>query len=371
MRNHSTTVDRRSIGKADSPLKKNLNPPTAKLQLLLLTSQRPFYFDFGPDPDAPMGPKNELSMPYLYGLDYVLNYFQSSYSLFQLAILLDQTLPKIMEVTEGFDQFLKDNSGQISAHKVFQKTFFRGDQLLTKKETYRVTRFKTLIKFFNRNKKSTNYKKLVRKHLFPYKLDEGVDKPPALCNFDLGLYQNSIFIIDRNILKGHSFGLRDQHNNSFMAHSSQKFVDPRPLGQTTYIKGDARVRGASMCLFPEAKKQMVFWGSETLDPGQLIYHLLQYKIYEAKNTSEVDQLLKFGRYLFLVDPIRLYYESDRGSVRHLQKLLQIKIPIFHVTDLGKIWGYSRFKGERGHFILDGRHQGILSCQRDMKKKSTY
>lgn len=122
-----------------------------------------------------------------------------------------------------------------------------------------------------------------------------------------------------------------------------------------------------MCYF-ESKNQLhslAFLASDSRDPGQHLYHLFKLNLEKVITTSDLDTLIKFSRHLFLTNPLRLIYESHRGSEKQLTELLKLNIPIYNANNLGNIIGLlidQKNEKKSHHFILDDRHEGHLSCQ---------
>ena len=105
---------------------------------------------------------------------------------------------------------------------------------------------------------------------------------------------------------------------------------------------------------------MILASSNSRDPGQHLYHLIEYGLQEMNEIQKLDGLLKFSRHLFLKNPIRLILESERSSANQLTELLKLNMPIYNSEKLGKIWGYLKVK-KKQHFIIDNRRSGEISC----------
>ncbi|MCO4795058.1 MAG: hypothetical protein KC493_15180, partial [Bacteriovoracaceae bacterium] len=66
------------------------------------------------------------------------------------------------------------------------------------------------------------------------------------------------------------------------------------------------------------------------------------------------------RHLFLQNPNRLLYESEKGSKDQLANFLKLDFPIYHKQNLGLVYGHALVKNKNS-FILDHRGRGAQNC----------
>jgi len=330
-------------------IRPDLNSPTAKLQVLLhLNGQEKYYNAYL---------EQGLGFPYFYLLEHLLTTYKSRYSLIELTAIYDQNMKSNFKVTSGFANFLESKKSSLTKHSIFEKTYLRGDETLKKSERIPKVTLTGFVKHYLKNKKKNNYE--LKEFLFSYK--ENSSFVPK-CNFDMNLYDNSIFLINKKKVQGNVFGLKEREN-AFMAISSQLISEIKPLLNSSLLEGSSNSRSAALCMFKDRfKPQSNLWliSSDSRDPGQHLYHLLKYGIEDVKQVSEIDQMLKFSRHLFLKNPVRLIIESRRSDQKQIEELLKLNIPVYNAKSLGKIWGY--FKNDnQASFILDARQPGELSC----------
>jgi len=330
-------------------LRPDLSSPSAKLQVLIKIDGKEEYLN--------SYSKSDNSFPFLNGLESLLIKYKSKHSLLKLASLLDKYFKESLYASKDFSIFLNNNKNKILEHKKLQTTFTRGDETLKEHESIPKFKIANLISIFYEQKKETSYK--IKNFLFSF---DKLYKSVPQCNFDMGLYNDSLFLINKDQIKSHIFGLKSG-KNSFMAVSSQKFEKLQTIGDSIMINGKSNIRSASLCSFKHKfRKDNTLWliSTESRDPGQHLFHLIQYGLDNIRNMSELTSMLKFSRHQFLKDPVRLILESRKSSEQQLNNLLNLNIPIYNSKRLGKVWGYYQETNESS-FVLDDRLQGHLEC----------
>ena len=330
-------------------LRPDLNSPTAKLQIVLQLGNKERYFNSYVD--------SSKAYPYFYLLENLLREYKSRYSLIELSKLYDQNIKTSFEVSEEFADFLSKNKASLLNKPIFEKFYLRGDETLKKSERLPRIRLSKFVYHYLKTKKKFKYQ--IKEFLFSYNSNTAF---VPRCNFDMNLYDNSIFLINKDKVKGNIFGLKSG-KNAFMGISSQRIFTLKPLLNSPIFEGLSNTRSASLCLFkdrfnPSNNTWLV--SSDSRDPGQHLYHLLKYGLPEVKKLDELDNMLKFSRHLFLKNPVRLVIESRRSDQKQIDELLKLNIPVYNAKNLGKIWGYLK-TSKQSSFILDSRKQGVLSC----------
>lgn len=328
-------------------LRPDLSSPTAKLQIMLFHKGKEFYFN--------TYAKEDNYYPYFKALDSLLKKFRSQKSLLTLARYLDQEFHYPLLVSKEFELFLSSNRNFIAKHEQLKKAFIRGDETLQTGESLPRINFQNLIRKYKKKRDSQKY--LSSNFLFK---KETLNQHKSACNFDLELYSESIFLINKDITKANTFGYK-KGKSVFLATSSQKINFKSPKGLQFTMNGNSNTRAPAMCSFTKDKGRTWLVSSQSRDPGQHIYHILEYNLPKDNDLGELDKLLKFSRHLFLKSPVRLVIESRRSSNQQLTELLKLNIPIYNAKKLGKIWGYHS-DPKSSTFIVDNRRVGSLTCK---------
>lgn len=337
-----------------SLLQMNLRPdqsaPTAKLQVLVKINGKENYFNSYSDKQG--------STPYLNLLAHLLKEYKSRHTLYSLAKYLDKNYNGKLLVTKDFELFLSQNKGKIQTSKTLKSYYMRGDETLKSNERISKTSFATLVSSYQKSKRKTPYS--LTQLLFTHQLpnDEQIK-----CNFDMGLYENSLFLINKTQIKSNIFGLK-AGTNAFMAASSQEIKNYAPFKSTLFFKGNSQIRSASVCSYSSKNRKryndLWLFSSESRDPGQHLYHLLQYEVTKTNEPAQLRSMLSFSRHQFLKDPVRLIIESRRSGEKQVEELLRLNVPIYNSKSIGRIWGlFNRNQGSS--FFLDERREGHLLC----------
>lgn len=337
-----------------SLLQMNLRPdqvsPTSKLQILVESAphaQPKYYHFYSSDPK---------SWPYLYGLDYLLKEGKSNKTLEKIAALIDRYYPDHFLVSDDFEKFLRQNVVGIQSSALLSSFYMRADQTLKKNERIPKLSFAKIVKTF---------KKTARKHqaslshsLFNYERKSDV---AINCNYDMELYEQSIHMIHEKFVQAHIFGLK-LGKSSFIATASQRLTSLSPLSNSILFTGESQARSAAVCHMRSKITGNDLWltSSDSRDPGQHIFHLIDYGLGPELAPTEIEARLSEARHLFLDNPSRLIFESNRSSDEQLQNLLKLNFPIYNAMKLGNVWSYYRSKKESG-FIIDERNPGSLTC----------
>jgi hypothetical protein len=329
----------------------DLSSPSSRFHTVISYGNKSKFWDFT-IANKQSGSVN--SYPFIYGMERLLKYYNSKKSLKSLARVLDLYFPNSMLVSDELESFLKDNQKAIRQSKVLRKRFMRGDELLKKGERLPKVNFSSVVNLYLKSKSNIKYKS--NNHLFPFKQSTKVQ---VNCNFDMALYSNSIFLIEKDQIRNHFYGL-SIGKFSFMGANGQKISNVSSLNGQLFIKGQAKHRMAGICQYRTLLSNIWLFSDNSRDPGQHLYHLYQYGIEDAESAEALDTLLRFSRHLFLSQPLRLVYESERGTANQLDELLKLDFPIYNSFSLGNIWGHF-YKNNTGQFIIDDRNKGNISC----------
>jgi hypothetical protein len=333
-------------------LRPELSSPTAKLQFLIHRNDRTHFIHLYHKEGS------QENFPYLHGVDAILEQFHGNYKLAELATIYDMHYPQDLFVSANFANFLNKNLEKITMTPSLKNTYIRGDETLKENERIKKQNISVIIKKYLQAKKTTTY--TINSNLFSNRRNKQI---MTECNYDMALYQNSIFLIHEKRIDSHTFGLSDEHG-SFMADSTQSLKELNSLGNTLYFTGTSHVKAPAICLLKSAesnKWESWLFSSLSRDPGQHIFHLLENSPQEKFSIRELDQQLKSARHLFLKNPVRLVLESERSTPAQLNALLKLNIPIYNATQLGRVWGHV-IDGKNKNFVIDERVSGELSCQ---------
>lgn len=329
----------------------NHSSPTAKIQFFFKKNNRTYFYHI-------YSKQKDDVYPYLHGLELILEKFGTNHGLKKLARLFDENDKSQFFVSNYFASFLKVKQKELSSNKVLKRSYIRGDETLKKGERVNKQRIYPIVSRYIKTKSKSKY--IVSNYLFEYKRNNNI---VASCNYDLGLYSSSIYLIHDEIIKSNTFGFRDREN-IFLADSTQEFDQMTPLHSTLFFKGSSNVRSPALCKFhkPLIKDwQMWLISTESRDPGQHLFHLVEYGLQDIENINQISKMLKFSRHLFLKKPIRLIFESQRSNSQQLDELLKLNIPIYNANKLARIWGSFNVKTKK-QFFIDERMTGSLSCQ---------
>ena len=333
-----------------SLMQMNLRPdlvgPNAKLQAFLEIQGQTYYFNS-------YSSSNDTS--YLAGLNHLLKKYKSRFSLKSLSILLDKEFSGTYTVSHDFEDFLSKNKASISNNSTLSKVYMRGDETLKEQERIPRLSFQEIY-----SKKSKHTKSIIKNDLFKNSEKMLLDSD---CNFDLNLYSDSVYVINPENIHTHMFGLKSK-NSSFLAMSTQKIKLTDNFHNSFIFNGKSDIRSGAMCVFKHKRfKDQRLWllSSESRDPAQHLYHLIQYGLENTSELNDLKSLLSFSRHLFLNNPVRLVIESKRSTQEQIQEILKLDIPVYNAKKLGILWGHFASKKEDS-FIVDPRAEAHLLCK---------
>lgn len=330
-------------------LRPDLTSPSSKLQALIKYNGREHYYHFFS--------KEKQSYPLLNGLEYILSQYRGRYKLIELAKIFDTKYPNQFFVSSDFAKFLEENINKILANNSLKRYYSRAEEPLRENERIFKQKITPFIRKYLRTKRKIKYVK--SDYLFEYKRNNLIS---AKCNYDMSLYNSSIYLINDNFITSNMFGLRKK-DNLFLSTTTQRPVI-ESLDNSIFFKSSHSTETAAMCSFTsQLSKDKNIWliSSNSRDPGQHLYHLIEYGLHEINSIDKLDSMLKFSRHLFLKNPVRLILESERSSEAQLEQLLKLNMPIYNSDKLGKVWGYLKVKNKQ-NFIVDNRRIGSLSCK---------
>lgn len=323
--------------------------PTARLQFLTRTQHGTRYWDFTANDDE------EGVFPFFHGLTSFLEGHQKKQPLSWYAQILDNYFPQTLTIDRALEDHLNLVRDRIAADPQLRKHWFRGDELLREGERLPAVALSPII----RKWQGTPLKPVPAPPFFSYRRTPKLD---VSCNYDLALYDNSIFLIDKEENRGHLFGISIA-SQSFLAVASQKTDAPVSLQGTALMKGSAKVRSTAFCVVQRPEGEIWLAANQSRDPGQHVYHLFRYGLGNAHSVKDLERLLKHSRHMFLSDPLRLIIESTRSREDQITELLKLNVPIYNSRAIGNIWAWAKFGENDGGFFIDDRNPGTLLCPR--------
>lgn len=333
--------------------------PSARLQVYLKLGPQVYYYDF-----RPKRLEDDTKMSYLRGLDYLSQKF-SKQSLSTLAGKLDALTPSSLGVSVEFERFLRENQKDLQKDETLLASFFKGDETLTRYETFDRPKFKTIVDFY----KSPQYS-----NPDGYEYEKNGLKPSSgtkgnfetRCNYDLA-QEPSLRdeMMTNEPKKTHYIGL-SEGQNVFLAISSSTLFRPfKTQGNFSYfMKARPPALPLPICDFKGKGQEIVLFSSEGRNPIQHLQHLVAYEIDQIDSSYTLNELLNFSRHLFLSNPDRILYESTRGRKAQLDFFLAMNFPIYHVNNIGNVFGFAQFKGDKkqeASLHIDDRSSARLWC----------
>jgi hypothetical protein len=328
----------------------DLSAPTARIQILNLNDKNTQYWDV-------FSTKTEkVAMPVFKLAELWLMKSGRPGRLIQLIEILEQHFRVTIPVSLELAQFLLSHKEDLKQSELLRPYYFRGDDILTLNESLPKPPWRKLYRQFQTEANKIPY--VVNQDFLIYK------KTPKLetaCNYDFSLYDNSLFLIDREMFPGHFFGLIEG-KQVFMALTTQK-TKISSLGGTSQFLGTSQTRGAAVCGMKDETtgNQLWFFSHNSRDPGQHLHQFLKRNVNPTDSFFDLQEHYGEMRYIFLLDPVRLIVESQRGNTSEIEELLKLNTPIYHANSLGNIWGLAT-KGQKPAFLNDPRWTGELWCQ---------
>lgn len=334
--------------------------PFSRLQVYLKLNGQSYYYDF-----RPKRLEDDTKMPYLKGLDFLAQKFLAKKSLSAIASQMDATIPKYLGVSAGLENFLRTNQRDLIKNDALTERFFKGDEVLTKYETFERQNFKSIIDQYN----TPAYSKLSDYEFDKNGLDANKSQKgnfEANCNFDLSKEPNPRDEMFNNSPKNaHYIGISEGQDFFLAVSSSTLFRPLSTLPKLSYfMKARPSALPLPVCEFKSKGQEMVLFSSAGRNPVQHLQHLVAYEIDQIDSSYTLNELLNFSRHLFLSNPDRILYESTRGRKAQLDFFLAMNFPIYHVENLGNVFGHANFKTEKrqeSSLHIDDRSPARLWC----------
>ena len=335
-------------------LRPDISTPSARLQAWVLHRRKGRYWDFY------VRPKKEMDgYPYFYGLENLLSFYKSKYNLSGLAAILEKYYKYQFYVNHELAETLIEKKKEFVKNKFLKKAFFKADWPLQQGETLKKLPFSKLVKEYKNKKKKDDYK--INDYLFPYHPIKKVEGLEVFCNKDLNLYKHFTYLADKKKYPSSTFAFEDEKGNMFLGYASQDREGSRNFGDSFLLRGKPADRAAAFCRISFEGKKIFLISTEGKDPGQYLFQLIEKKIHKYDDFQKIDETLRSARRYYLLNPLRILYESERGSEEELDEILASGIPVYHGKKLGHIWMYGDLPNNVRGFILEARAKWELSC----------
>jgi len=335
--------------------------PQSRVQFYLRYKGKDAYIDV-----SPKSKENLDSWSYIKGLEILLKNSESASTDFnKLAEIIDSSMPASINVSPAFELFLHENRDQISKNEELTEIFFKGDEILTKHESFKKEVLKKLFSKYRETKKNTE--SLYNINEFPLKDYKFADSAmTARCNVDIN--KESVTkddLLENKTKKNTHYFAVMEGSNLFIATVSS-FL-PEKLGNlkgTYFFNTLPAASPLPICEFKTKGQNTVLFSAKGRFPAQHLRHLLTYEIGSADSQQTLQEILTFSRHLFLNNPDRILYESKRGRKAQLDFFLSMNFPIYHVASLGDLIGSAAFSTQAEtsrSLIVDDRSSARLRC----------
>lgn len=334
--------------------------PSARLQYFLRINNKNYYYDF-----RTKDLSDDTKMPFLKGIEVLIKNFDPKKNLKQIAEKLNSVLPPNMDVSPEMEDFLQTNRNELIKNEQLADIFFKGDEVLTKHESFKRADLKKLIQFYLSENRSSDLFYEGSNSSF---ID--LESPnPSLnlkCNVNINNeFESKDATFASEQRKSHYFGFKEG-DNYFLAVSSAITMKPfKNYSDSMYfLRARSTPHPLPICQFKNSRQDITLISTSGRNPTQHLKHLATYDIDQVTSFNSLGELLNFSRHLFLNDPDRILYESKRGRKSQLDFFLTMNFPIYHVETLGDVIGAARFKEgnrEESSLVIDDRSQSRLWC----------
>jgi hypothetical protein len=333
--------------------------PYSRFQVYLKLNGKSYYYDF-----RPKKLEDDTKMPYIKGLELLTREFTPGHNLKSIASYMDSTIPKEINVSLELETFLRDNQKDLLKNEELTNRFFKGDEVLTKYETFPRISYQKIVSQYLINSANDNDYEFNKNALTAN--NSSKENFQVNCNYDLARETTlSDEILNSEQKKTHYMGL-SEGENYFLAVSSGTLFRPLKTNKLGYfMKTRPSASPLPICEFKGNKQDIVLFSSDGRNPVQHLQHLDAYEIDQVDSSVALNELLSFSRHLFLSAPERILYESKRGRKAQLDFFLEMNFPIYHVESLGNIFGHANFTNEeRRESILysDDRSSARVWCK---------
>tara|TARA_Y100000590_G_scaffold470750_1_gene669319 strand:+ start:95461 stop:96690 length:1230 start_codon:yes stop_codon:yes gene_type:complete len=340
-------------------MRPDLATPSARFQVLTNTKSGVQYWDFKDSALDMDLPKSSPPMTFLYGLETILKTYSSRHSLRTISNMLDTHLPLKIPISADFAEFIDQNKAKLLEDKVFLKSFFKAAEQLRYGESIPKLAFTKIINNYYRFKNRISVEVTTSNQMYSIdlpSLKKGEEE--VLCNVDIQKYSQSKYeISEDNRERHHPYAIKYKDGQFFLGVTSISNRNFRPMMNSFLMETTQDKTSVPLCYKNSTAGISAYLSFRGRDPGQYLYNMFQYNIHQSTDPMDLDQFIRYPRHLILLSPLRVLYESSRGTEEDLDKFVEQNIPIYHSQKLGEVWVYSPKSG----FVIDDRGKAHLSC----------
>ncbi|MDD0852693.1 hypothetical protein HBN50_06275 [Halobacteriovorax sp. GB3] len=284
-------------------------------------------------------------------LRYYLKKNKAKYSLGELISLVERELPTRITISKRYARFLSGIEQSIRSDEKLSATYLRGNQLIKANETIRRSSLKRIYNVSRLQTKEQRKKKVTNNsYLFPYVTND----QKYLCNYDLNIYENSIFLISKD-KRPQTLELGAMKNN-FSAMAVLRLyprVHSKKLSSHSLFGQSQTPRPVAIC--HKSNSNEIFVSSKGPDSAQILQQFIKNyaKLTTKKNLKES---LYHSRNIVMIPPKRILSETKKLDSNDLENLLKSDNAVYHVENIGNIWGL-----HSKSFFQDPRSVNSLRC----------
>jgi len=332
----------------------DISSPQSNFQFISDMNQNQLFYSFSN--------KNEHGLSVLFGIDFLLKKYSKTKTLIQMASDLEEIIPKNIFVDKGFEKFIFENQKLISKNNTLSSILLRGEEPLTRFESFNRGNIVKLVEFYNKNKTFQDANNYTIQNKFDYQQNIGVSS--AECNFDLksDLDQINTDVGNNDIVN--FIGLSNKNEAYISTFFSYKNFNVEQIDNLLFLKTNKALVDLPTCRIenPNNHLKLILSSIEGRSKNQHLKHLIEYEIYNSIDDKQIHDILNFPRHLFLSSPDRILYESKKGRESQLNFFLSMNFPIYHVEKLGNIIGLSKLKNKSDYrFVQDIRNNNKTIC----------
>lgn len=333
----------------------DLNSPQANFQFYFGDHKNINYYHFTN--------KKSDGLPVIYGIDFLLKKYSKNKNILTIAQELDKALPTNFFVDRELENFIQKNKKIIISSPMLSNIFLRGDEPLTRFETFKRSSLTDLVKYYLKNNQlnSSDYYNF-KLNIFDY--EENFGNVVTKCNFNPVSEQEPINIDLATNDRINYVGMANKQEVYFATFFSIQNEQIELINNQLFFKANSPKIELPVCQIynPTNELNMILSSTEGRSKNQHLKHLIEYEVYNSIDDKQLFDILNFPRHLFLSNPDRILYESKKGRENQLNFFLSMNFPIYHVEKLGNIIGFTKFKNRPEYnFIQDLRNNNKTLC----------
>lgn len=348
----------------------DLASPFSRFQFYIRVNGKNYYYDFRPKDNSKDNSKESSKdgqkMPFMRALEYIAQRFIPGQSILSIATEMDAIIPTGLPVSQDFENFLRDNKNNLVRNEELTARFIKGDEVLTRYETFKRINYRALTEQYLKNHSKAD------SYVFdnnPLNLNKSKKENfQSNCNYNLDKemsLKDTLMAIQEPKYSHHIS--MSEGDDFFLAVTSNDLMIPfetiPKLGY--FMKSKTPNSPLPICEFIGANQEIILFSNKGRNPVQHLQHLVAYDIDQIDSAMMLNELLNFSRHLFLSNPDRILYESKRGRKAQLDFFLAMNFPIYHVDNLGNLFGHATFKHENKSektLYSDDRSPARLWCK---------